>query len=133
MQSKLLRAVETKTINPLGSTDFRKVNTRIITATSRDLKAMIQEGSFRKDLYYRINTLMICLKPLRERKEDIPQLCCSILDNYKIQKSLSFRALNKLLDYSWPGNIRELRSTLIRANIHASYDNEITENDILLY
>ncbi|OQY33293.1 MAG: hypothetical protein B6241_08475 [Spirochaetaceae bacterium 4572_59] len=132
-QSKLLRVVETKTINPVGSTDFKSVNTRIITATSRDLKSMVKKGTFREDLYYRLNTLIINIAPLRHRKEDIPLLCHYFLDKKKIKKNLTLKAFNKLLDYNWPGNIRELKSTISRAAIRSGYEDEICEKHIIFH
>lgn len=128
VQAKILRAVETKTITPLGGSRSLQVNARIVTATSRDLKKMVEEGSFRRDLYYRINTLIIQIPPLRDRKEDIPLLCRHFL---KTPKHLSRRALEKMLDYDWPGNIRELRSVVRRAEIHSVHKEEIGERQIL--
>ena len=127
VQSKLLRVIETKTVTPVGSTEQRKVNTRIITATSKNLKEMIKNGEFREDLYYRINTLIISVPPLREHKEDIPYLCTFFLNNRKMEKRLSTGALNKLIEHNWPGNIRELLSTIRRAEILSGYD-KIIEN-----
>ncbi len=130
MQSKLLRAIETKTINPIGSTEQKKIHTRIITATSKNLKEMVKSGSFREDLYYRINTLIITIPPLRDHKEDIPYLCNFFLDKRKIEKRFSTSALNKLMDYDWPGNVRELLSTIRRAEIHSAYEIVIKDTHI---
>ncbi len=133
MQAKLLRVLETKTVTPLGSDKIIQLNTRIVTATSRNLKQMVQERTFREDLYHRINTLMIHIPPLRKRKEDIPHLCTYFLKNQKIQKRISLSAMDILLDYHWPGNIRELKSTIIRASIRSGLDKEIEDRHILFY
>lgn len=133
MQAKLLRALETKKITPVGSDKIIQVRTRIITATSRNLKQMVKDRTFREDLFHRINTLMINVPPLRERKEDIPHLCTYFLKNQKIQKRITTGTMDKLLEYDWPGNIRELKSTIIRAYIRSSLEKEIQENHIIFY
>jgi len=93
---------------------------RLITATNRDLEAMIKEGKFREDLYYRLNAVTINIPPLRERKEDIPQLAEYFITKYawechKVKSSLSAEALRKLRGYNWPGNVRELENVLRKA------------------
>ena len=133
MQSKLLRAIENKTINPIGSTEQKTIHTRIITATSKDLREMVKLGKFREDLYYRINTLIITVPPLRDHKEDIPYLCNFFLDKRKMEKRFSTSALNKLMDHDWPGNVRELLSTIRRAEIHSAYEKVITDSHISFY
>ncbi len=133
MQVKLLRALETQTISPLGSSELIKVDVRIITATSKNLKEMILSGAFREDLYHRINTLMIEIPPLRKRKEDIPHLCTYFLKKKKIQKKISHSAMDKLLEYNWPGNIRELKSTIVRSYIKSGLEKEIRERHIVFY
>ena len=133
MQAKLLRVLETKQITPLGSDKTIQINTRIITATSRDLKQMVKDRTFREDLYHRINTLMIHIPPLRKRKEDIPHLCTYFLKNQKIQKRIDISTMDILLDYHWPGNIRELKSTIKRAYIRSSLDQLIEDKHIVFY
>lgn len=119
MQVKLLRVIQEGTFIPVGGTEQRKVDVRVIAATNRDLKAMVEDGSFREDLYYRINVINIVVPPLRDRKEDIPLL----LDHFLVRgckekdvplKSLAKRAMEKIYDYVWPGNIRELENEVER-------------------
>jgi len=120
VQSKLLRVLEEHQFRPLGSTKNVKVDVRILCATSKDLRESIKKGSFREDLFHRINVVEIKLPPLRERKEDIPLLCSYFLEkfNKKFNKKvlgISQRAKKVLLNYSWPGNVRELENTIERA------------------
>jgi transcriptional regulator with PAS, ATPase and Fis domain len=122
MQVKLLRFLQFGEIKPVGCTQTKKVNVRIIAATNRNLEEMIQEGSFRSDLYYRINTIVINIPPLRERKEDISIFAYHFLKKNvrKINKtvtSISSEALDYLYEYNWPGNLRELDSVIERAVI----------------
>lgn len=121
LQGKILRAIETKTISRIGSTVTRKVNFRLITATNEDLLKMVHEKRFREDLYYRLNIVPIYLPPLQERKEDILPLVeyfrkyyCNIYNKTKI---FSQKTLKAILDYKWPGNIRELRNFVERSFI----------------
>ena len=119
MQVKLLRVLQAGTLTPVGSTDERKVDVRVIAATNRDLKAMIEEGSFREDLYYRINVINIQVPALRDRKEDIPVLADHFLlksckDKAVPMKQITSRAMEKIYDYQWPGNIRELENEIER-------------------
>ncbi|MDA3955496.1 sigma 54-interacting transcriptional regulator [Oceanispirochaeta sp.] len=130
VQSKLLRVLEDKQLTRLGSTSRRTVDVRIISATSKDLKQMMEEGLFRKDLYYRLNVLIIDLPPLRYRKKDIPLLCRFLMDKEKSTKSIHPDAMMKLLDYSWPGNVRELRSILRKADILSESMTEINKKHI---
>lgn len=120
IQSKLLRVLEEQRFRPLGSSQNVKVNVRIISATSRDLKEDIRKGNFREDLFHRINAVEIKLPPLRQRKEDIPLFFRYFLEkfNRKLKKNVmgfSQRAQKSLLNYSWPGNVRELENTIERA------------------
>jgi transcriptional regulator with PAS, ATPase and Fis domain len=133
MQAKLLRIIEDKRVTRLGSTQSRKVNVRIICATSADLRKMMKEGSFRNDLYYRLSVLVIEIPPLRERKTDIPQLCQYLLTMDKSSKTITTKAMMKLLDYSWPGNIRELSSIIKRAVILSESENDIKIDHIQFY
>ncbi len=117
LQVKLLRVLEDKSFEPLGSTKTEKTDTRIITATNRDLTLLVKQGKFREDLYYRINVIKIELPPLRERKEDIPLLVEYFLERlnriYKRDiKGLTPEALSIFMAHSWPGNIRELENVI---------------------
>jgi DNA-binding NtrC family response regulator len=122
MQGKLLRALETGEIRPLGGKQVRCVDVRIISASNRDLRELIREGRFREDLYFRINVIRIDLPPLRERLEDLPLLAEHFLREQvqrtgQKKKRLSREALGKLLKYHFPGNVRELKNLLERASI----------------
>jgi transcriptional regulator with PAS, ATPase and Fis domain len=119
MQVKLLRLLETGTFRRVGSTEALKANFRLICATHRDLKAMVKEGSFREDLYYRISAFPIYLPPLRERFEDLKLLIVTLLKriNPHSEITISEQVLDCLGNYSFPGNIRELRNILERASI----------------
>ncbi|MCU0236457.1 MAG: sigma-54 dependent transcriptional regulator [Acidobacteria bacterium] len=119
-QSKILRVLQEKEIQPLGSNQVRKVDVRILAATNIDLLPRVKSGDFREDLYYRLNIINIHLPPLRERKEDIPLLADAFLkkfscENNKAIKGMSPKFLRHLMDYSWPGNIRELQNAMLRA------------------
>ena len=131
-QVKLLRVLEEGTFRSAGSTVEKKVKVRIIAATNKDLKELIEKGRFREDLYYRINVITITLPPLRERKEDIP-----LLVDYFIKESsgkggemmVSENALRQLTDYNYPGNVRELRNIIERA-LTLCENNLITYKDL---
>ncbi len=120
MQAKLLRALDEQAIRRVGGTSLIKVDVHIVAASNRDLKAMISEGSFREDLYYRLKVLDLHLPPLRERKADIPRLAGLFLEQINRKKGmnvseLSPAALEILMRHDWPGNIRELRNAIERA------------------
>ncbi len=124
IQAKLLRVLQEREFEPLGSNNVVQVDVRVIAATSRNLEQQIAEGHFRADLYYRLNVLPLTLPPLRERLDDLPQLCQVI--NAKISEelgetevSLNCALMDKLSSYHWPGNIRELRNVLERLNLFA--------------
>lgn len=119
MQVKLLRILQDGTMIPVGGTDQRKVNVRVLCATNRDLKDMVEQGTFREDLYYRINVINLTVPPLRDRKEDIPILIEHFLNRGCKEKglpikSIAKRAMEKIFDYPWPGNIRELENEMER-------------------
>jgi len=119
VQANLLRALEEKEIRRLGGTRIIRVDVRIISATNVDLKQAVQEGKFRKDLYYRLNVVPIYLAPLRERKEDVPLLIDYFLQRYnqifrKKIGGLTKEAVECLVNYNWPGNIRELKNVIER-------------------
>jgi two-component system response regulator PilR (NtrC family) len=123
-QAKLLRVIQEKEFMRLGGIDVVKVDVRIIAATNSDLKARVDEGSFREDLYYRLNVINLFLPPLRQRKEDIPLLTQHFLKKYGEENGraglgLSPEAVQSLLDYDWPGNVRELENVIERAVVLA--------------
>jgi len=123
-QMKLLRALQEKEFEPVGSAQTIKVDIRVIAATNKDLEKDVKDGRFREDLYYRLNVVPIVLPPLRERKEDISPLTDHFLalygeKNRKSLKGISGKALDLLVRYDWPGNIRELENCIERAVIMA--------------
>ncbi len=131
MQVKLLRVLQEGTFLPVGATEPRKVDVRILAATNKDLKDMVEKGLFREDLYYRINVINITVPPLRDRKEDIPLLCEHFLARCAQEKQikpkvLTKRALEKIFDYAWPGNIRELENEMERVTVLAGAEMKIT-------
>jgi len=120
MQVKLLRALQEKVVRKVGGTGEEPVDARIIAATNRDLAAMVEQGGFREDLYYRINVIPVHLPPLRERREDVPLLAEFFLDKYSAEMGLeaqgiSLDAMRLLEEYDWPGNVRELENVVERA------------------
>ena len=119
MQAKLLRVLEEQEVEPLGSNTVHSVDVRIIAATSRDMDAMLRDGSFRSDLYYRLNVLEIRVPPLRERLQDLGLLCETLLEEIalggELHAELTSEGLAVLHQYDWPGNIRELRNSLAQA------------------
>lgn len=119
MQVKLLRLIETGTYRPVGSSQIKYADFRLICATHKDIASMVKSGEFRSDLYYRINVFPIQMPALRERKEDLPSLVNALLQRISPQKGyyLTNTALHRLQSYSFPGNIRELRNILNRAVI----------------
>jgi two-component system response regulator HupR/HoxA len=131
MQVKLLRVLQEGTFIPVGSVESRRVDTRILAATNRNLKEMVDNGTFREDLYYRLNVINIRVPPLRERKEDIPILSEFFLnkaqgENRGVKKIMTKRALEKLYDYAWPGNVRELQNEMERLIVLAGEETKIT-------
>ena len=118
-QVDLLRVLEEKVYTPVGSNDSRKADVRIIFATNRNLDLEVREGRFREDLFYRINVVPIRLPQLKDRKEDIPLLVETIMDelctiHQKDRKQFTPEAMRTILDYAWPGNVRELKNTVER-------------------
>jgi len=119
LQVKLLRVLQEGEIRPVGASSSKKVDVRIVSATSRDLAKEIASGGFREDLFYRINVFCVNVPPLRERMEDIPLLADHFLHKYsallgKNDVRLSSAFLTSLLDYDWPGNVRELENCIER-------------------
>jgi Nif-specific regulatory protein len=120
IQIKLLRVLQEKEFERVGGTDTIKVDVRLLTATNRDLEKLIEEGTFRQDLYYRLNVFPIYLPPLRERKTDILLLADHFVEkycraNHRVIKRISTPALDVLMSYHWPGNVRELENCVERA------------------
>ena len=133
-QVKLLRVLETRNLERVGGSTTIPVDVRLIAATNRDLKAMTQKGTFREDLFYRLNVVNLQLPPLREHREDIQALVEHYLqgaarDNGKTVTGISAEALDVLQSYNWPGNIRELRNCVERMVV-LSRSNILTINDI---
>ena len=135
LQAKLLRVLQEKEMFRLGGTKPIKLDIRVISATNKNLKNFIEEGRFREDLFYRLNTIPLNIPPLRERKDDIIPISEMVLDkvikNYNLDnKVLSDEVKNELLTYEWPGNVRELISVIERAVILS--DKVITPKDLFL-
>jgi two-component system response regulator HydG len=119
LQAKLLRALQEHEVKPVGSTERRRIDVRVIAATNRDLESAIRSGTFRQDLYFRLNVVQIKLPPLRERKSDIPLLVMAFLEKFSPQRqesrTISEDAMRQLIAYDWPGNVRELENAIERA------------------
>lgn len=128
LQVKLLRALQEKSFEPVGSTKTVQVNVRVIAATNVDLEAAVESGKFREDLYYRLNVIPITIPPLRERKSDIPLLLKHFMDTFgknknRVLAGISVEALDCLVHYQWPGNIRELENLMERMTIIKGHGN----------
>lgn len=128
LQSKLLRFIETKSFRRVGGLREITTDVRIISATNKDLKELIDKGLFRDDLFYRLSTLVVEVPPLRERKEDIPILANFFCSRWR--KKIGEKAIKHLMEYDWKGNIRELKNTIERACILA--DGEYIDNYLLI-
>jgi DNA-binding NtrC family response regulator len=134
LQAKLLRVLETMTLTPVGGHEDRKVNVRVLAATSRDLRKMVAEGTFREDLYYRLNVIPINLPPLRDRPDDIPMLVDHFLKDIAANKGtpprrISPEVMRRFQSYRWPGNVRELRNVLEQMMVLAEGE-VLTERDL---
>lgn len=134
LQAKLLRVLEERVYEPVGSNKKKKADLRIVVATNKDLPTMIEQGTFREDLYYRINVFPITLPPLRDRKDDIPPLVEHFLNSFRNElgkplPGISQKAMHKLLECNWPGNIRELKNCIERAAILV--DNSLIQEEHL--
>ena len=134
LQVKVLRVLQEGTFTPVGDTDMRAVDVRIIAATNRDLRAMVENGQFREDLYYRINVINLLIPPLRERREDIELLVDSFLKKHSRgrmrAKTLSDACHQRLISYRWPGNVRELENEIERLVVLAG-DERVIPEDLL--
>jgi two-component system, NtrC family, response regulator AtoC len=117
MQAKLLRVLQEKEVRPVGSNEKNPVDVRVIAATNRDLEAAYRAGTFRKDLYFRLNVVTVHLPGLRERRSDIPQLVHCFLDRYAPGENIQISpaVMKSFLQYEWPGNVRELENCIARA------------------
>jgi DNA-binding NtrC family response regulator len=136
MQAKLLRALQERKVRRVGGSHEISVDVRVIAATNRDLRAMVSDGRFRDDLYYRINVLSVDVPPLRERREDIPVLIDYFVKKHTRNTSRLVRGLTPetrklMVDYSWPGNVRQLESAIERAILLCEGD-QITVEDLPL-
>jgi len=129
LQAKLLKVIQEKKLQRIGSTQDREVDFRLIAATNRNLEAMVKEGKFRQDLYFRLNVVPIHVPPLRERPEDIAALIRVVLRNlnerYGLEKRLDSATIAALMQYDWPGNVRELENVLERMVV--TTDEEVIE------
>ncbi|HSK46866.1 MAG TPA: sigma 54-interacting transcriptional regulator, partial [Coriobacteriia bacterium] len=124
-QIKLLRVLQERQFERLGGTRSIDVDVRVVAATNRDLQQLIADGTFREDLFYRLNVVPVTLPPLRQRPSDVPLLVAHFLDKYNAgSKRLSSEAMKALAEYQWPGNIRELENTIERIVI-LSHSDEI--------
>lgn len=134
LQAKLLRVLETLTFTPVGGYEDKKVNVRVLTATSRDIDRMVQEGKFREDLFYRLKVVTISLPSLRERTDDIPLLTEHFLKEISEHKhtpprKIDSTAMRRFMGYRWPGNVRQLRHTLESMMVLADGDT-LTDRDL---
>ena len=119
LQSKILRAIQEKEFYRVGGSNTIKVDVRFIASTNQNLEKLVQEGKFREDLYYRLNVFTLHLPPLRERKEDLPLLVDYFLQNLSKKVEISSVALQMIMAYTWPGNIRELKNVIESAAVIA--------------
>ena len=125
LQSKLLRALQERVIERLGGHEPIRIDVRVLAATNRDLEALMREGKFREDLYYRLNVVTLNLPPLRERRRDIPLLVEHFLAKYTSElgdRAVAPDALDRLVGHDWPGNVRELENVVQRAMVMATSD-----------
>lgn len=134
MQAKLLRVLQEREITPVGSDENIQVDVRVIAATNRDLKAMAEDGTFRQDLFFRLNVVTVNIPPLRERPEDIPELVLHFLARFSKKnrreiKGVAPDAMDAMIRYAWPGNVRELMNAVERAVVLARTD-YITRTDL---
>ena len=136
LQAKILRLIQTKEVKQLGSNTVKEVNVRILSATHKNLKALIQKGEFREDLYYRLNVMPIQIPALRERRDDIPVLAEHFMQKHKVHvtkdlQGFSRNAITKLQSLDWKGNVRELENVVERAMVLAE-GSYIEDSDIVV-
>jgi two-component system response regulator HydG len=136
IQPQLLRFLETGEVRPIGQNRSVRVDTRVVAATNRDLQAMMRQGRFREDLYYRLNVLPLELPPLRERRDDVPRLAAHFVERFSRRlgrqvTEVNKRALLVLRSYDWPGNIRELENVVERA-VMLCRGNELRPEHLLM-
>jgi transcriptional regulator with PAS, ATPase and Fis domain len=112
LQAKLLRVLQEKEFRPVGSLTHRRSDFRVIAATNRDLAKEVEKGTFRRDLFYRLNVVNVRIAPLRDRKEDIPALIAHFLSRHGRNHSLTQETLEAMISYDWPGNVRELENCI---------------------
>jgi transcriptional regulator with PAS, ATPase and Fis domain len=134
LQVKVLRVLQEGTFTAVGDTEVKKVDVRVIAATNRDLKTMVERGEFREDLYYRINVINLVIPPLRDRRDDIDLLIDTFLQRHPTRerrpRQLSAECRHRLLAYSWPGNVRELENEIERLVV-LSGDEELIQESTL--
>ena len=134
LQAKLLRVIQEKKVMPIGSSEERDVNVRIVATTNRNMVNEIQQGRFREDLYYRLNVFPVNTQKLSDRKEDIPVIIANMLhdmdSNTESKTIISQAALDQVQEYSWPGNVRELHNVIQRAKI-LCVNSEISPADLI--
>ncbi len=137
IQAKLLRVIQEQEVPRVGSSTPEKVDVRLITATNRELRAEVDSGRFREDLFYRISVVPIHIRPLREHRPDIIEIARHYLEIYRekhasVARSFSQEAIKSLMTYTWPGNVRELKNTIERLCVMCDHE-EVTLSDILYY
>ena len=137
MQVKLLRVLQDGSFTPVGGGETKKTKVRIVAATNRDLKSMVEDGSFRQDLYFRLNVINVAVPPLRDRKEDLMLLAEHFLTKSAKEKNieprvLTKRTMEKMFDYNWPGNIRELENEMERVTVLSGTDSKIPPESLSL-
>ena len=134
LQAKLLRVIQEKKVMPIGSSEERDVNVRIVATTNRNMVNEIQQGRFREDLYYRLNVFPVNTQKLSDRKEDIPVIIANMLHDMdsdtECKTIISQAALDQVQEYSWPGNVRELHNVIQRAKI-LCVNSEISPADLI--
>jgi len=133
MQAKLLRVIQEREVEPVGSEKSEKVDIRVVAATNKDLAYLVQQGMFREDLFYRLSVIPLHIPPLRERREDIEQLVSHFLKQFDAPLGVHFStgALSEMKSYEWPGNIRELQNLVERCVI-LRQDAAIKQSDLKL-
>ena len=125
LQTRLLRFIETSSFRRIGGSDYRTIKTRVVASTTKSLSKMVEQGAFRRDLYYRLSAFPVTIPPLRDRMDDVPQLAEALLsriENGSTHLPLTIKVIEALMSYDFPGNVRELRNILERATVLAGED-----------